>query len=49
MLGLLRELETAGRIRRTGQPYATRWRAITDEGRIRERPAELEAKRKHPV
>lgn len=46
VLVLLRELEAAGRIRRTGQRRATRWHAITDEDRIRERAAELEATRK---
>jgi hypothetical protein len=42
ILTLLRELEAAGRIRRTGQRRGTRWHAITDEDRIRERAAELE-------
>ena len=46
VLTLLRELESAGRIRRTGQRRATRWHAITDEDRIRERAAELAARRK---
>ncbi|MFZ0975819.1 MAG: hypothetical protein WAN22_26585 [Solirubrobacteraceae bacterium] len=46
MLRLLRDLETGGRIRRTGQRRGTRWHAITDEDRIRERAAELEATRK---
>jgi shikimate 5-dehydrogenase len=46
VLVLLRELEAASRIRRTGQRRATRWHAITDEDRIRERAAELEATRK---
>jgi hypothetical protein len=46
VLGLLRELETGGRVRRTGQRRATRWHVITDEDRIRERAAELEATRK---
>jgi hypothetical protein len=41
VLTLLRELETAGRIRRSGQRRSTRWHAITDEDRIRERAAEL--------
>jgi hypothetical protein len=49
VLTLLRELESAGRIRRTGQRRSTRWHAITDEDRIRERAAELEARRKRPV
>jgi hypothetical protein len=46
VLILLRELEAAGRIRRTGQRRSTRWHAITDEDRIRERAAELAARRK---
>lgn len=41
MLVLLRELEQARRVRRMGQRRATRWHAITDEDRIRERAAEL--------
>src|SRR5580704_1744011 len=46
VLRLLRDLETAGRIRRTGQRRGTRWHAVTDEDRIRERAAQLEATRK---
>lgn len=42
VLTLLRELEAAGRIRRTGQRRATRWHVITDEDRIAARVAELE-------
>lgn len=49
VLGMLRELETAGRVRRSGQRRATRWHAITDEDRIRERAAELEATRRRPA
>lgn len=49
VLVLLRELEAAGRIRRTGQRRGTRWHKITDEDRIRERAAELEAKRNRPT
>ena len=49
VLRLLRDLETAGRIRRTGQRRGTRWHTITDEDRIRERAAELEATRKRPA
>jgi hypothetical protein len=49
VLSLLRELEAAGRIRRTGQRRATRWHTITDEDRIRERAAELEATRRRPA
>ena len=41
VLTLLRELESAGRIRRSGQRRSTRWHAVTDEDRIRERAAEL--------
>jgi hypothetical protein len=41
VLDLLRTLENTGRVRRTGQRRATRWHAITDEDRIRERAAEL--------
>ncbi len=41
VLDLLRSLENAGRVRRTGQRRTTRWHAITDEDRIRERAAEL--------
>jgi len=49
MLKLLRDLETDGRVRRTGQRRGTRWQTITDEDRIRERAAELEATRKRPA
>jgi cell division septum initiation protein DivIVA len=41
VLALLRDLETAQRVRRTGQRRGTRWHAITDEDRVRERAAEL--------
>jgi hypothetical protein len=41
VLALLRDLETAQRVRRTGQRRATRWHAITDEDRIQKRAAEL--------
>jgi hypothetical protein len=44
VLTLLRELEAAGRIRRSGQRRSTRWHAITDNDRIRERAAELAAR-----
>jgi hypothetical protein len=40
---LLRELESAGRVRRTGVGRASRWRLVTDEERIAERTAALEA------
>jgi hypothetical protein len=46
VLTLLRELEAAGKIRRTGQRRGTRWHAITDEDRIRERAAELASRRR---
>lgn len=46
VLTLLRELESAGRVRRSGQRRGTRWHAITDEDRIRERAAELASRRK---
>jgi predicted HTH transcriptional regulator len=49
VLTLLRELEAAGRIRRTGQRRSTRWHAITDEDRIRERAAELASRRRRPA
>jgi hypothetical protein len=44
VLTLLRELEAAGRIRRSGQRRSTRWHAVTDEDRIRERAADLAAR-----
>src|SRR5690348_4971826 len=46
VLSVLRELETAGRARRTGQRRGTRWHAITDEDRISARVAELEKQSK---
>jgi hypothetical protein len=46
VLSLLRELEAAGRVRRTGQRRSTRWHAFTDEDRIRERAAQLAARSK---
>ena len=42
ILKLLRELEAAGRVRRSGSRRSTVWRLITDEERIAERAAELE-------
>jgi len=42
VLARLKELEAQGNVRRTGERRATRWYAITDEDRIRERAAELE-------
>jgi hypothetical protein len=49
VLTLLRDLERAGRVRRTGQRRGTRWHAITDDDRIRQRIAELEASRRRPA
>lgn len=43
VLGSLRKLEAGGRVVRVGQRRGTRWRAITDEERIQQRAAELEA------
>lgn len=43
VLALLRELEAAGRICRTGERRGTRWYAITDEERSQERAPELAA------
>lgn len=43
VLTLLRDLEAAGQIRRTGQRRSTRWHLITDEDRIAQRAAELTA------
>jgi CRP-like cAMP-binding protein len=40
-LAQLKELESRGELRRTGQRRGVRWHAITDEDRIRERAAEL--------
>jgi hypothetical protein len=42
ILSLLRELEQADQVRRTGQRRGTRWHAITDRRRIAVRVAELE-------
>jgi hypothetical protein len=41
VLRLLRELEAADRVRRTGERRGTRWHVITDEDRIQTRAAEL--------
>jgi len=46
VLTLLRELEAAGRVRRSGQRRSTRWHAITDEDRIQARAAELAGRRR---
>jgi predicted Rossmann fold nucleotide-binding protein DprA/Smf involved in DNA uptake len=42
VLAGLRELETAGKVRRTGSRRTTQWLLITDEDRIAQRAAELE-------
>jgi hypothetical protein len=42
VLTLLRELEDAGTVRRTGQRRSTLWSAVTDEHRTADRTAELE-------
>jgi hypothetical protein len=42
ILALLRELEQADQVRRSGQRRGTRWHVITDEDRIAARVAELE-------
>lgn len=48
VLRLLRELEAAGNVRRSGDRRTTRWHLITDEDRIAARVAELErASRAH--
>jgi hypothetical protein len=44
VLTLLKELEAAGRVRRSGQRRATRWRRFTEEDAIAERAAELAAR-----
>ena len=43
VLTLLRELEAAGQVQRTGAPRSTLWRLVSDEERIAQRAAELEA------
>jgi hypothetical protein len=43
ILALLRELEKADQVRRTGQRRGTRWHLITDEERIAARAAEIAA------
>jgi hypothetical protein len=47
-LKLLRELEAAGQVRRSGSRRSTVWRLITDEERITERAAELERRSSAP-
>lgn len=46
ILALLRELERANQIRRTGQRRGTRWHLITDEDRVAARAAEIAAQSK---
>jgi CRP-like cAMP-binding protein len=46
VLARLKELEAQGTVRRTGERRATRWHAVSDEDRIRERAAELERRPK---
>ena len=48
VLRLLRELEAADRVRRTGERRGTRWHLITDEDRIQERAAELSSRGGRP-
>jgi hypothetical protein len=43
ILALLRDLEKADQVRRTGQRRGTRWHLITDEERIAARAAEIAA------
>jgi hypothetical protein len=47
-LKLLRELEAAGQVRRSGSRRSTVWRLITDEERIAQRAAELERRSSAP-
>ena len=47
-LKLLRELEAACQVRRSGARRSTVWQLITDEERIAERAAELERLRSTP-
>jgi hypothetical protein len=49
VLTLLKELEQAGKARRSGQRRGTRWHVITDEDRIQARAAELEKQRRRPA
>jgi hypothetical protein len=46
ILALLRELEQADQIRRTGERRGTRWHLITDDDRIAARAADLAARGK---
>jgi hypothetical protein len=47
-LKLLRDLEVASQVRRSGARRSTLWRLITDEERIAERAAELDRRRSIP-
>ena len=44
ILALLKEQESAGNVRRSGQRASTRWHLVTDEDRIATRAAELRAR-----
>jgi hypothetical protein len=48
VLTLLKELERADRVRRSGQRAATRWRRFTDEDAIAERAVELSSRTRKP-
>ncbi|HXO06798.1 MAG TPA: hypothetical protein VN880_02130 [Solirubrobacteraceae bacterium] len=47
-LKLLRELEAAGQVRRSGSRRSTVWRLITEEEHIAQRAAELERRMSAP-
>lgn len=49
VLTLLRELEKAGQVRRSGERRGTRWHLITEEDRIAARAAGLEGRSKAPA
>lgn len=49
ILGLLREAEADGEVRREGARRATRWAANPDEDRVAARAAEIAAQSKEPV
>ncbi len=42
---MLKQLETDGKVRRSGRRRATRWHLVTDEDRVAARVAELNASR----
>jgi hypothetical protein len=46
VLAVLRELDASGQVRRTGARRSTLWRLVSDEERIAQRAAELEAQRR---